>query len=139
MPEFNNIASIKTYFEGLVSQTTKINTFKYGSYRRVIEDLESEMEYPCLFLEIPEKGFSNGISDAYRNYNIGFAIIEEVELDDYDKQDTLLNEKLEHYAEQIAIKVLEDFDMEEQLDVLKFEPITGGLHGFQSRLPSSLL
>ena len=128
MPDFENIEAVKTYFEGLVAQTTKLKTFKYGSYRRVIEALKTEMEYPCLFLEIPEKGFSNGISDAYRNYDIAFAIIAEAEKDDYEKQDTLINNTLEHYAEQITRQVLVDMDMEERLDDVTFEAITGGLH-----------
>ncbi|WP_020531417.1 hypothetical protein [Flexithrix dorotheae] len=127
--EIHNFNDIKAYFEALVGMTSKIKSFKFGGFNRIIESLKSEIDYPCLFLELPEKSFDGGLSTGLqKEYKIAFALISSVPKDDYDKQDELVFNALENYIEQLIRKIAIDFDMEEDIGQFSLDPLYGLLH-----------
>ena len=96
----NTPLSFSTYFQDMVTNSVaklgapnEIKDFVWGDSRRIIGKSRSELDYPCLFLEVPtfqlSDNFGNDRTGAARS---AFSILINSEVDDWDKQNTIWND-----------------------------------------------
>jgi hypothetical protein len=96
----NTPTSFADYFKNLVNDSVaklgiahEIKDFVWGDSRRIIGKSRSDLDYPCLFLEVPSfqlsDNFSNDLNASARS---AFSILINSEVGDWDKQNQIWND-----------------------------------------------
>lgn len=99
-------AEYKAFFETIVSDSQawaglELNSFFYGDSPRIIGAQRSDIEYPALWLELPEMTLTNSADNFITRLSGGFVILSNFQTDDWEGQDNFL-----HTAYQIARRII---------------------------------
>jgi hypothetical protein len=97
-------ATLKSYFESIATDLGC--SFVFGNSERILNRQQSGLQYPVLWLEIPEiRLFRNGTLQ--REFRSAFLCLTDRPADDFDGQDTALDE-MHTLTEQVLQKMQAD-------------------------------
>jgi hypothetical protein len=122
-----NPIQCRDYFKAIkdnwINTNLPINDFRFGDSDRIIAAARSELSYPCLWLETPDYSLRETGSDDNLVWNIdlNFLILVACSKDDYESQDTALNNSF-LTIQQIILKLRQDGYFSKD-DVIMIEPI----------------
>lgn len=109
----NNSDEVREYFERISTEHRLIKQFYFGDYDEILGAERSSIEYPCLWYESPEIGFSGGDNDNIKESLSGsFVVLINSKKD--DKERVRYNKaKTELIAKQIVRRMICDQTKEE--------------------------
>jgi hypothetical protein len=94
------------YFKTISESLIGINSFVVGGSERILSRQNSELDYDCLWLEIPDVNLVE--RGTYKNvFNGAFLLLSNAPPDDWDAEDADLN-RLLPLTQQVIGKMIED-------------------------------
>lgn len=96
------------YFRNLAKNHTDIKDFVVGGSERILNRQNSEIEYPILWLEIPDIN-PKGSESLKLNFDSAFLVLKNAAIDDWDQEEADLHETLIIVVD-ILTRMVEDDD-----------------------------
>lgn len=109
-------SSYINYFQNLVAAHVGLVDFVYGGSQRILSRESSDLNYPCLWLEVPDVVPFSGDSDLRLRFSGGLMIMESTP-QDFEQEDDAMNST---YA--IAISIIQRLMDDAEQGLFDFNP-----------------
>lgn len=106
MDPINSYSGYVKYFETISENLIGINSFVVGNSERILSRQNSELDYDCLWLEIPDFGLAE--KGSWKgSFRSAFLLLSNAPADDWDAEDEDLD-RLLPLVQQVIGKMIED-------------------------------
>lgn len=141
-------SSYKSIFEDIVANSdffgegNEIKSFHFGNVERLQAAMRSNINYPAMWVELPDYGMMEMGSDDNMTYNVegAFLILMSTKVEDYEAQDAAF-EKCHSIARQV-IKKLREQGFFTKGDFIPINPVdvtmVDGCSGYRAQLKIKL-
>jgi len=106
MDPLNSYADYIAYFQSIADNLNGVNSFVVGNSERILSRQNTEIDYDCLWLEIPDVRLVE-VGSYKRKYIGAFLLLSNAPPDDWLAEDEDLN-RLLPLTEQVIGKMIED-------------------------------